>query len=192
LAEAAPTWWDVAIAVNYLRNGVIPADPVDWSTLPDAGDEIKKINAGIRAGQISVVLVLIDDEQQEFDHCDGGLEIAISFRPQAFLGGDIGVILEVVDTRSGQRLRDVKRLFLKAEDIRALQTIRGNKEWFVWAAKNILPDDFATGWRKRYAQKLEHEMQLAAETSKSLKPVKRSHLYNEIRKIGWPKPPQRK
>jgi hypothetical protein len=124
-------WWDAATAVTYLRDGTVPHNfaDVDWQLLPTAKQEVQLLNAALQAGEIDLIEIMMDGTRAFFSanptnkdrdrlKIEDIATLAVRFRQKPFAGG-VGVVLEVEDV--GKRQRDIQRMLLRAEQIRALR-----------------------------------------------------------------------
>jgi hypothetical protein len=70
-----------------------------------------------------------------------------------------------------------------------IDTIQSNKGWFEWAVRNVPPDDFKHGSKKRYAKKLEGILAQDAKKNEKLKPSRWTSIYTRLTEQNlWPKP----
>jgi hypothetical protein len=118
-------WWIPEEAITFLRG----ATEVDCRPLPTARHETKALNAAIQAGHIDVITVMVDGTRRELQIEDKAL-LAVRFHEDWFVGssespGGIGVVLDIIDTDSGKRSRNIQKLLLRAEHVRELRVSTG-------------------------------------------------------------------
>jgi hypothetical protein len=71
-----------------------------------------------------------------------------------------------------------------------IATTRSNKAWFEWAVRNIAPDDFKHGYKKRYSKKLENVLAQHVKKNEKLKPLAATSIATRLYEQDlWPKPP---
>lgn len=204
-------WWSAAQAVTFLRDGMIPTK-VNWRQLPDATAEIQILNAAIQAGTIGVIEVPLSGDPHELELKDKAF-IEVRFR-QVAIYSNIGVSLEVLDTQTGERRRQIKDLKLKADHIRALRDsvptevapgasssaqeadpratetmncLTGTAKWISAEAKRMNAAAEIPSRITDFAKRLETRMLNANKTDRSLRPVGWRHIKNKLPEWGlWP------
>jgi hypothetical protein len=119
-AELSHAWWDPATAVTYLCQGCVPAKIDRWS-LPGAVEEMQRLNAAVQSDKIEARIIPFNGGSYTLK-AEQKACITLRFSQMAFTGGNIGVVLEIIDRDTGERRRDIKSLELKAADVQALIT----------------------------------------------------------------------
>jgi hypothetical protein len=65
--------------------------------------------------------------------------------------------------------------------------IQSNKQWLGWAVKTVLPAlPIKHGWKTAYAKKLARELNEAAKTNPTLKPLQWVSIFAALGRTGWP------
>jgi len=176
-------WWNPAQAVNFLRDGTTPSATDSWLGLPTAINETRRLNAAIQAGKIDVIELHLDDTQRQLGMEDKAC-MEIRFHLDAFVGGGVGVTIEVVDTRSDVSRPRIKTLLLRADNVRALLT--GPR-----AAKHLITEEvrrrIAAGERWDSITRFSENLHEWMKTLYGVKPLAARTIANRLRDWKlWP------